>query len=728
MRSQLSKLLFLCTLFVAGAAAPNYAQAPSLAPADAYYVTADTEFGKETFTVIRDGRKEEQFYFVPARPHIAMETKNGKQYPVFELLTYQRKVEGESAPLQGGILQMSIQTGISKKTENSLLNTIKGQFPLSDAKKTHRLSPIPMKEATVSMYDFDGKMVSSAPVKEGVAPLFGNQQYPFMLNLTDLGADVLKALCEGKGGVPVIITYTFEGMTAPGGFKIEVDWDMCYKHLSTDTKLRGKIGYGNLGANLGADLSSIRDEMVSNGMMKITALTNEALSDSALDAAMNPVLSLITSELFENIKCPPQITPAAAAEIAPPDGVKEPAESGVVASATEVAKANGLPAATPTPPASSGAAAAAAPATDAAAGAAGDAAAGAAAGAAGDAAASAASTAASTAASAIPYVGTIMKVLDVAADVAKNTKINIGASFALKDAKLVKKGKFTYTYDRQAIVDRKSSFGGPIGIGNFDASIRKECMTVLPEGHWESAYYYLPEVGNAEALGFKQMNISVLPVCNGVPLSGMAIESAFFKKNDGFWSDKSGKEVKYFLFPLKSLYASPEYQSNPGSFKFQTTIEAVPEAGQKVSVISEAPIFNGTLAMNAPSELLQLVSISADDLSFGAGDDEINTVKGTLVADVLDANGKSTGKKLEYSIKLNASKTTQGYLVPCKSLIKINNLQFVSRKGTKHDWAMNGKILNDEYPGYDIAFYDNDWQKDLAADAITGAPEPEAIR
>ncbi len=732
MRNHIVGLLFLCTLFIAGFATPGCAQAPSLAPADAYYITADTEFGKETFTVIRDGRKEEQFYFVPARPHVALETKNGKQYPVFQLLTYQRKMADAKEPVQGGVLQMSIQTGISDKTQKSLLNTIRGQFPLSDSTKTHRLSPIPMKNATISMYDFDGKMVSSAPVKEGVAPMFGNQQYPFMLNLTDLGFDVLKALCEGKGGVPVIITYTFEGMTAPGGFKIEVDWDMCYKHLSTDTKLRGKVGYGNLGANLGADLSSIRDEMVSNGMMKITALTNEALSDSALDAAMNPVLSLITSELFENIKCPPQITPAAAAEIAPPEGIKEPAESGVVASATEVAKANGLPAATPTPPASSGAAAAAAaPATDAAAGAAGDAAAGAAQGAAaaaGDAAASAASTAASTAASAIPYVGTIMKVLDVAADIAKNTKVNIGASFALKDAKLVKKGKFTYTYDRQAIVDRKSSFGGPIGIGSFDAGIRKECQIVLPEGHWESAFYYLPSVGSLKALGLSQMNISVVPVCNGAPVSGMAIESAFVKKTDEFWTDKSGKEVKFFLFALKALYASPEYQSNPDSFKFQTTIEAVPEAGQKVSVVSETPIFNGTLAMNAPSELMQSVIVSADDLSFGPGADEVNTVRGTLVAEVVDANGKSTGKKLEYQIKLDANKTTQAFLVPCKSLIKINRLQFISKKGNKYDWAMSGKNLNEEYPGYDIAFYDNDWQQNLAADAITGAPDPESVR
>ncbi|HMM59638.1 MAG TPA: hypothetical protein PKC25_05830, partial [Candidatus Rifleibacterium sp.] len=302
MRNPLKTALSLCTLFVLAFATPNFAQAPSLAPADAYYVSAKTEFGTETFTIIRDGRREEQFYFVPARPHVAIEKRNGKDYPVFQLLSYQRKKDNEL--VQGGILQFSVQTAISKATENELLNTIKGKFPLSDSKKQHRLSPIPMKEAVISMYDLDGKLLQSAPVKEGIAPIFGNQQFPFMLNLTDLGADAMKAMTTGHGGLPVLITYTFQGMTPPGGFKIEVNWDNCYKHLSSDTKLRANVAYASLGANLGADMTKIREEMESNGMMKITALSNEALSDTALDAAMNPVIDLITKELFENIKAP----------------------------------------------------------------------------------------------------------------------------------------------------------------------------------------------------------------------------------------------------------------------------------------------------------------------------------------------------------------------------------------------------------------------------------------
>ncbi|MEW6712011.1 MAG: hypothetical protein AB1403_19465, partial [Candidatus Riflebacteria bacterium] len=223
-KNSFTRLIAACTLFFVLFSHAAFSQAPSLAPSDAYFMTAKTEFGNEVFTVIRDGKLEEQFYFVPSRPHIAIEEKNGKKYPVFQLLSYQRTQKDSSDLLQGGILQMSVQTGISKETETNLLKLIKAQFPLSDPAKKHRLSPVPMKDAVIAMYNLDGKLMDSAPIKEGIAPIFGNQQFPFMLNLTDLGVDAMDALCSGKGGLPVLITYTFQGMTPPGGFKIEVNW------------------------------------------------------------------------------------------------------------------------------------------------------------------------------------------------------------------------------------------------------------------------------------------------------------------------------------------------------------------------------------------------------------------------------------------------------------------------------------------------------------------------
>ncbi|MEW6712804.1 MAG: hypothetical protein AB1403_23505, partial [Candidatus Riflebacteria bacterium] len=466
------------------------------------------------------------------------------------------------------------------------------------------------------------------------------------------------------------------------------------KHLSTDTKLRAEVGYGNLGANLGADMSKIREEMTSNGMIKVTALSNEALSDAALDAAMTPVLTLITSELFEQIKTPEQITPAQAKEIAPPQGLKAP-EAGTVASATSVSAANGIAASPAAPAADAGKAAADVGK------------------AAGDAAGQAAGAAADAAASSIPYVGTIMKVLDVAADMAKNTKVGIGASFALKDAKYVKKGSFVYTYDRQAIVDRKTSFGGPIGIGSFDKKIQDECKTVLPDGRWESAYYNLPDVGNPASLGISQITMSVVPVFNGQPIPGQKIESAYFKTNNGFWADKKNQQKDFFLFPLKAIYDSPAFQNERNKFQFKVSTEVTPAQGSFFKVESTADIFDGELAMTPPSALLQTLYLSADCLSFGEAEDEVFKVKGTLKVD-----------SLSFPINLTMNKPYQGFIFPkdAKS-IQIQGLEFSNKKGSKKlPWKYNNKELTEVFPGMDIELVDSDWKKEVDADDIAGGP------
>lgn len=695
------KSVFLCTLLSIGSASPNYAQVPSLAASDAYFVTVKTEFGNETFTIIRDGRIEEQFYFVPARPHVAVETVKGKKYPVFQLLSFQRK-QADNTLKQGGILQLSLQMGISEDTQDALLKKVQGKFQLSDSKKVHRLSPIPMKEAQIAMYDMSGDMMDSAPVKEGVAPIFGNQQFPFMLNLTDLGSDAMESLCRGRGGLPVIVTYTFLGMTEPGGFKVEVNWDSCFKHFSTDTKLRAKVGYKMLGADLGADFSTIREEMISNGMIKVTSLTNEAMSESSIDAAMNPILNLITAELFEGIKAPPAITPAAAKEIAPPEGAKEPAESGVqaVAASGTASDSEVLPpvvkVASPTAPVT-------APATGVAS----------AVGSIAPVVGELAKTLGGAATTAIPVVGPVMKALEVAADIAANTKVDLGASFALKDVKIVKKGKFTYTYDRQAVVERKTSFGGPIGIGSFDKKTQDACITVLPDGNWESAFYLIPPVGDPAKLGFKYMTLSVIPVMNGKAVSGQKTETAMFNKNgQGIWQDKNGNEVSMFLFPLKAVYASAEYKADPSRFKFQVKTEVIPAAGSKISTVTEAPMFDGEMAMAPAQDLLEPVFLSGDCLSFGGSAEEIFVAKGTLKAD-----------NLTFNFKLDANTTSQGFLIPkdTKSL-KIMGLQFISKTGKKYSWANNGRELKAQYPDMDIMFFDNDWQAQPDADAIVGAP------
>ncbi|MGM0599273.1 MAG: hypothetical protein ACQETH_05565 [Candidatus Rifleibacteriota bacterium] len=647
------KISILVVFAVAVASASCFAQAPSTAASDAWFMTVKTEFGNETFTIIKDGRIEGQFYFVPARPHVAVEYDDNERKPVFQLLTYQREIDGELK--QGGILQLSLQTGISEKTQNKLLDKIKQNFPVSDKNVKYNLSPLPIKDSTINMYDLNGDFLVSAPVKKGIAPIFGNQQYPFMLNLTDLGADVMEALCRGKGGLPVLITYTFQGMTPSGGFTVEVNWDACYKHFSTDTKLKAQVAYANLAGSLGADFSTIREKLTSNSMIKVTSLSNEAMSSEQIDAVMEPILNLITKEMFAQIKMPEKVPPAVAGAIAPLKKKVNPTADTVKQVGQAIQELS------------------------------------------------------STAATAVPYVGTMQKIIDMIA----KSKADFGASFALKDAKYVKKGKFTYTFDRQAIVERRTAFGGPIGIGSFDKEIQDECITVLPGGHWESAFFMIPPVGNPDHLGFNYITMTVTPMNGNRQISGMVSKLAIFNKdNQQSWKDRNGNEATKFLFPLKSVYASDAYESNPENFKFEVTTEVHTKNGKKIKTITEIPMFNGDLALAPVTELLKPVFISGDFLSFGEQSDEIVMVLGNLEA------GRNS-----YRFRLTSDNMSQGFLVPSSEEdIKIKNMQFLSKTGKRVSWKNNGKDLKEVCPTLDLMLFDSDWQETTDNDSLSDSP------
>jgi hypothetical protein len=646
------KISLLVILAIA-IAASGFAQAPSTAASDAWFMTVKTEFGNETFTIIKDGRIEGQFYFVPARPHIAVEYKDNERMPVFQLLTYQREIDGKLK--QGGILQLSLQTGISEKTQNKLLDKIKQNCQVSGKDVKYNLSPLPIKDSTINMYDLSGEFLTSAPVKQGIAPIFGNQHFPFMLNLTELGADAMEELCRGQGGLPVIINYTFQGMTPAGGFKVEVNWDACYKHFSTDTKLKAEMAYANLTGTLGADFSTIREKLTSNSMIKVTSLANEAMSNEEIDKVMEPILNLICKEMFSQIKMPEQVPPAVADEIK----LLKKKVNPVADTVKQVGQAlNEI---------------------------------------------------GTTAATSIPYLGTMQKIMDMAA----KTRVDLGASFALKDAKFVKKGKFTYTFDRQAIVERRTSFGGPIGIGSFDKEIQDKCITVLPGGHWESAFFMIPPVGNPDHLGFNYITMTVNPMNGNRQISGLSSKVAIFNKNNSqTWEDKNGNEVSKFLFPLKAVYASDDFKSNPANFKFKVKTEVYPENGGKIETVTQIPMFNGDLAMAPVTELLKPVFISGYCLDFGKRPDQVYMVTGQLKA----------GNK-SFNFRLSPDNMSQGFLVPTSEEdIIIKNMEFISTSGKKISWKNNGKDLKEVCPTLDLMLFDSDWQDSVDEDSVSKSP------
>ncbi|MBP7634522.1 hypothetical protein KBA41_10125 [Candidatus Ozemobacteraceae bacterium] len=610
---------------------PAAGQVPSLAASDQYVVTVPTEAGDETFTIIRDGRLEEQFYYIPVRPIVAWQTSGSKRLPVFSLLKYQRKNEDDKL-VQGAILQMSMVMGVTGQTVDKLLAKIKDAVKLTDPSKKIKLSPLQLKSALVTVYDLGGDMIGQAPPREGVGPIFGTQQYPFMLKLKTLGADAMEALCRKRGGLPVLITYTFQGMTPKGGFKVEVNWDSCYKHFSTNAQLNAEVGNIVCSRGIGADISKIRDEMLSNGMIKITSLANESITPEQIDDMMGSILPLITKELFEQLKPPAAITPASVKE------VTEEKASPVV--------------------------------------------------------------------SALKGIGETAYLLLGAA------KFNFKSSYAMKDAKYVKKGTVTYTFDRQAIVDRTAAYGGLLGIGEYSKDIQDACITTLAPGNWESAYFMVPPIGDPDALGIDTVDISVVPEQQishdkWAQVKGLTVEYAVFNKGGNkMWSDKSGREVTRFLFPLKALYETKNFRNE--DYRFKVTVTIKPQTGKSISLTRYTPIFDGDLQIAPPSDLVDVVTVDGSCLTFGAEQDQVYKVLGQLKAGALT-----------WGINLSEERPTQTVLVPANEKnITIPSLKFVNKKGVLGNWTDSGKNLRDVDPGLWFMLFDNAWKQDAKTEEM----------
>lgn len=596
-----------------------YAQAPSLAANDHFVVTVDTENGPETYTVIRDGRNAEHFYYVPIRPRVATEVKNGKTMPVFQLLSYQTKDK------EGGILQMSMVMGVPQETVDKIKAKLSGlKIPPG---KSARLSPMPIKNAELTLYDLGGAMLDQDSPKGGIAPIFGTQHYPFMLRLKSLGADVVEALSTKNGGLPVLITYTFQGMTPKANFEVEVNWDACYEHFSTDFELGAEVAKNSISGAVGLDISTLREKFVSEGLIKINSLSTEAATSEQLDELMNPVLNMITKELFEQIHAPASI-PAAEAEKIKEDQEKSPIAEAAQGISEGYMKATG-----------------------------------------------------------------------------RFFKAGVKIDYALKDVKIVKKGSFKYSFNRQTIVDRTTSFGGLLGIGNFPASIQKECITTMPAGNWEKAYYVLPAVGDPKSLGIKTLDISVTPeeeiaTDTWQQISGYAAQSAGFNKTSAaIWTDKERKEILKFEFPLKALYDSEGFKREKYRFKIVTSIQ--PESGKSVEIVTTAPIFDGDLPMAPPTDLVDVVTLDASCLTFGEE-------KGT----VFKVTGKLEAGKQNWTFVLDANNTFKAFMVPeSEKEIKFSSFKFAQKSGMLGDWKNVKTDLRALEPSLYIMLFDGDWEK-----------------
>lgn len=275
----------------------------------------------EAFTIYRDYKKADQFYFVPNSVRLATRGTGKQKVPVFHLLKYQTKDQDSNELVEGGILQFSVKITPEGEVIKAMRDEVAKQFKI-DVEKV-KLTPLPFKKAEVTIYDLKGVLLATSFQKPGIAPSFANSEIPFQVQLTNLSADVYDALAQGGGGIPVYITFTYDLISVPNGFKVSVNWDQTFTHFSEDEKTKeaftqwyyyrtwwgGRRARAQSGVNE-THKQTIHEVLLEKKDIQIESVVGEDMTQAEINNYLDPIVERINKELVEKMSPPEKIDAA----------------------------------------------------------------------------------------------------------------------------------------------------------------------------------------------------------------------------------------------------------------------------------------------------------------------------------------------------------------------------------------------------------------------------------
>ncbi len=308
---------------------------PSLDPSDQFFLTEKNEHNRdETFVIIRDGRPEKRdvFYIVPSTPRLEIRGTGKDALPVFHLLKYQYE-DKKGDIIEGGILQFSVNFGVPQKTRADILKSIENKFDLKKAE----IAPFPVTRSQIKFYSLEGKQlpteeeIDEAASEEAdaagsessasIGPAFGNQSIPFQVKLTDLTADLYDHLSKGTGGLPIIVSITYQGLTPRLGARITANFEKIYETLDTALTSGGSANCPIMEVGSQGEYGLSLAKMEETKMVNIEAFTGAGYSDQEHQTITETVLSKIYEEVFANdgMTFPTEIPKAEAAQLSQAD-------------------------------------------------------------------------------------------------------------------------------------------------------------------------------------------------------------------------------------------------------------------------------------------------------------------------------------------------------------------------------------------------------------------------
>jgi hypothetical protein len=280
-----------------------------------------------------------------------------------------------------------------------------------------------------------------------------------------------------------------------------------------------------------------------------------------------------------------------------------------------------------------------------------------------------------------------------------------GYSVSIKDRKVTKKGKEKVTFRSRHLQERKTIAAGFVGIGGYPEDVRKRLVTVVPPGPWKSAFFMLPNVGDAQEVGISQVDLELrLRKGNATHATQVAVW-----KPTGGWTGIGGTGPRSLVaFGLMDLYQQDPTLAN---VKFETVTQ-ITLKNDVLRVTDTLPV-DDQRAIVTPLSAVKVLRLDATSLSWAGLDPSSKLVSAMVSVRAGDRSFNTLVKPRLLDAKL-APPAPVTWIMPRAATSVTATITFRLSDGTTINWSRNGQNLvagQENSTDLFVDLIDADWQR-----------------
>ncbi len=258
-------------------------------------------------------------------------------------------------------------------------------------------------------------------------------------------------------------------------------------------------------------------------------------------------------------------------------------------------------------------------------------------------------------------------------------------SVSIKDRKQVKSGKERVTFRSRHLQERKTVAAGFVGIGSYPEDVRKRLVTIVPPGPWKSAFFLLPNVGDAQEIGVSQVDLEIRLKKGD---ETRATQVAVWTPAKGWSGIGATKEPRSLVaFGLMDLYAQDPKLEN---VKFETVTQ-ITIKNEVMKVTDVLPV-DDQKAIVTPLSAVKVIRLDTSSLSWAGLSPDSKLISATVKLRAGDRSFTALVKPRLLDAKL-APPATVNWIVPRTAGPVTGTITFRLADGTTVNWAKNGDNL-----------------------------------